>query len=70
MTQIKIMGELYEWETTIDNRTIRIKNTKTGAWTAHSDDLSVVGDSSIYDNWEDWIYDNWDDLIWMPGDQE
>ena len=69
MTIIKIMGEVYKWETTIDNRTITITDVKTGEWTKFQDTDCVVGDQDYYEDWEDWIEYNWYYLVWIPGDQ-
>ena len=70
MPEIEMFGEIYEWETTVDNRTITIADVKTGEWTKYKDTDNVVGDPDFYEDWEDWIDYNWNYLIWMPGDAE
>ena len=70
MPEIEMFGEIYEWETTVDNRTITIADVKTGEWTKYQDTDNVVGDPDFYEDWEDWIDYNWNYLIWMPGDAE
>lgn len=50
MSKIEILGQKYEYETSIDYKTITITNTKTGEWTTWHDDLNHIGDTDFYDS--------------------
>jgi hypothetical protein len=67
MSEIEILGQKYEYETSIDNKKMTITNIKTGAWAEWYDDKNHIGDSDFYDSWEDWINENFDNLEWVNG---
>ena len=64
MTKIVIMGEMYEYETSIDNKKMTITDPATGEWSTWHDDDNQIGDPDYYTDWEDWIIVNWDYLDW------
>jgi hypothetical protein len=67
MSEIEILGQKYEYETSIDNKKMTITNIKTGAWAEWHDDENHIGDSDFHESWEDWIQENFDNLEWVNG---
>lgn len=53
MTDIEIMGEMYEYETSIDNKKMTITDPTTGEWSTWHDDDNQIGDPDYYTDWED-----------------
>lgn len=64
MTEIEMMGTMYEYETSIDYKRMTITDPATREWAQWDDEDNIVGDPNFYEDWEDWIYENWDNLEW------
>ncbi len=64
MTKIEMFGEMYEYETSVDNKKMTIIDPATGEWAGWHDTDNLVGDPDFYEDWEDWIIKNWDNIDW------
>ena len=60
--EIQILGRTYTIETSVDNKTMILTDTKTGEWIKVSDDQNQIGDPDFYDDWEEFIRIHYDDI--------